>query len=89
MPTYEYHCDACGKDFLLEQRITEDPVKKCTKCGKKKARRMISGTGNFVLKGGNWESDLYSGASNRSGSTAPSSESSSSDSSSSSSSSDD
>ena len=58
MPTYSYHCDACGKDFEKEQRITEAPLKKCPKCGKLKARRMISG-GNFILKGGGWYSDGY------------------------------
>ena len=58
MPTYSYHCDACGKDFEKEQRITEAPAKKCLKCGKLKARRMISG-GNFILKGGGWYSDGY------------------------------
>lgn len=74
MPTYEYMCDACNKGFVIEQRITEKPKKKCQNCGKLKARRMISGTGNFVLKGGGWESDLYSGASNRSGSGSSSSD---------------
>ncbi|MEZ4326938.1 MAG: zinc ribbon domain-containing protein [Polyangiales bacterium] len=64
MPTYDYACDACGHAFEREQRITEDPIKKCPKCGKQKARRMISG-GSFILKGGGWESDLYSGSSNR------------------------
>ncbi|MBK6812678.1 MAG: zinc ribbon domain-containing protein [Sandaracinaceae bacterium] len=64
MPTYDYACDACGHAFEREQRITEDAIKKCPKCGKQKARRMISG-GGFILKGGGWESDLYSGASNR------------------------
>ena len=39
------------------------------KCGKLKARRMIGG-GAFILKGGGWESDLYSGPSNRSASPA-------------------
>ena len=34
---------------------------------------MIGG-GGFILKGGGWESDLYSGPSNRSKSTAPKSE---------------
>ena len=58
MPTYDYACDACGKSFELEQRITEDPIKKCPKCGKLKARRMISG-GNFMLKGGGWYADGY------------------------------
>lgn len=83
MPTYEYTCDACGVQFEREQSISEAPIKKCPKCGKQKARRMIS-AGNFILKGGGWYSDLYSGPSNRKGSS--SSESSSSDSSSSSSS---
>jgi len=65
MPTYEYGCEACGAKYELEQRITEDPVKKCKKCGKLKAKRLISG-GNFMLKGGGWYADGYSGGSNKS-----------------------
>jgi putative FmdB family regulatory protein len=64
MPTYVYTCDSCSHEFEREQRITEKPVKKCPQCGKLKARRMIGG-GGFILKGGGWESDLYSGPSNR------------------------
>lgn len=67
MPTYDYSCDDCGHEFERQQRITADPIKKCPKCGKMKARRMIGG-GGFILKGDGWESDLYSGPSNRSGS---------------------
>jgi putative FmdB family regulatory protein len=63
MPTYEYACDACKKTFEVEQRISESPLKKCVKCGKPKARRMISG-GTFMLKGGGWYADGYSGKSN-------------------------
>lgn len=63
MPTYEYECEACGHAYEREQRITEDPIKKCPACGKQKAKRLI-GTGNFILKGGGWYSDLYSGPSN-------------------------
>ena len=66
MPTYDYKCDACGTEFTKEQRITEKPSKKCLKCGKMKARRMISESPGFILKGGGWESDLYSGPSNES-----------------------
>jgi putative FmdB family regulatory protein len=58
MPTYSYQCDACGCEFDKEQRISEAPIKKCPKCGKLKARRMIS-SGNFILKGGGWYSDHY------------------------------
>ena len=59
MPTYEYACAGCKHEWELEQRITEEPVKKCPKCGKAKARRLV-GSGNFILKGGGWYSDLYS-----------------------------
>jgi putative FmdB family regulatory protein len=81
MPTYDYACDACGKNFELEQRITEAAIKKCPKCGKLKARRMISG-GNFMLKGSGWYADGYSGKSNGSSDKGSSGSSGSSDSSS-------
>ncbi len=58
VPTYDYGCEACGAQWELEQRISEDPIKKCPKCKKMKARRMISG-GNFILKGSGWYADLY------------------------------
>jgi putative FmdB family regulatory protein len=58
MPTYEYGCEACGKKWETEQRITEAPLKKCPKCGKLKAKRLISG-GSFMLKGGGWYADGY------------------------------
>lgn len=73
MPTYEYGCEACGAKYELEQRITEDPVKKCKKCGKLKAKRLISG-GNFMLKGGGWYADGYTGGSNKSSPPSASSE---------------
>lgn len=59
MPTYEYCCRACGHEFELEQRITEEPAKDCPKCGEPEARRLV-GSGNFILKGGGWYADLYS-----------------------------
>lgn len=59
MPTYSYFCSACGREFECEQRISEPPIKKCTSCGKSKARRMIM-SGNFILKGSGWYSDGYS-----------------------------
>ena len=82
MPTYSYLCDACNRGFELEQRISDPPTKKCPRCGKLKARRMIS-SGNFILKGGGWYSDGYGSTSSKKKSAA-SSESSSKDSSSSS-----
>jgi putative FmdB family regulatory protein len=61
MPTYEYHCDACSHQFDEFQSITEEPLKKCPKCGRKKLRRVF-GTGAAVLfKGaGFYETDYRS-----------------------------
>ena len=61
MPTYDYECDACGHTWELFQRIVEDPIKKCPKCNKKKARRLF-GTGSAVMfKGsGFYETDYRS-----------------------------
>jgi putative FmdB family regulatory protein len=58
MPTYEYSCDACGAGWEAEQRISEDPIKVCPKCGKPEAKRLISGS-SFQLKGDGWYKDLY------------------------------
>jgi putative FmdB family regulatory protein len=59
MPVYEYICKACDHEFEREQRISDNPLKKCPECGAMKAKRLISRT-SFVLKGGGWYSDLYS-----------------------------
>lgn len=61
MPTYEYRCEKCGHEFEREQRITDEPLKKCPSCRSARAKRLISAT-SFVLKGGGWYSDLYSSA---------------------------
>ena len=58
MPTYEYGCSNCGHEWELEQRMSENPIRKCPKCKKLKAKRLISGT-SFILKGGGWYADAY------------------------------
>ncbi|UCF31109.1 MAG: zinc ribbon domain-containing protein [bacterium] len=57
MPTYEYRCDQCGHEFEVSQRITEDPVDTCSKCGGQ-VRRLINAT-NFILKGDGWYKTDY------------------------------
>src|SRR5882672_11528345 len=59
MPTYDYLCTSCQHAWELEQRIVEDPVKKCPKCGKNTAKRQISSGAGFILKGGGWYADGY------------------------------
>lgn len=48
MPTYEYQCDACEHNFDEFQSMSEKPLKKCPKCGKRKLRRVF-GTGAAVI----------------------------------------
>ena len=33
MPIYEYQCDQCGDSFEVMQKMSEDPLVECAKCG--------------------------------------------------------
>ena len=61
MPTYDYKCDACKKEFEHFQSMKDAPVKKCPKCGKNKVKRLIGGGGGVLFKGkGFYETDYRS-----------------------------
>jgi putative FmdB family regulatory protein len=57
--TYEYICVACKHEWEEEQSIKDEPIKVCPSCKKKKAKRLISKGGNFILKGGGWAATGY------------------------------
>lgn len=63
MPTYDYECQACGHHYEVFQSMTAQPIKKCPRCKKAKAQRMI-GTGAAILfKGkGFYQTDYRSDA---------------------------
>ena len=67
MPTYEYKCSNCEAILELNHRVSDKPLKKCTKCNQDTLNRLISAT-SFTLKGGGWYSEGYatSGSSNNS-----------------------
>lgn len=50
MPIYEYSCDKGCPQWEEIQRLSDPHSKKCPKCKKNTARRLIS-TGGFILKG--------------------------------------
>jgi putative FmdB family regulatory protein len=61
MPTYDYECDACQHAWELFQKITDDPIKKCPACGKRKARRLFGTGAALMFKGsGFYETDYRS-----------------------------
>ena len=61
MPYYDYECDACQHRFELFQSIKDPAIKKCPKCGKPKARRLIGGGAGILFKGsGFYQTDYRS-----------------------------
>jgi len=58
MPTYEYRCASCSHEFEKVQSIKEDPEKRCPRCERKDAKRLISRT-SFTLKGSGWAAQGY------------------------------
>ena len=62
MAIYEYVCtnEECEHEWEAEQRMSDDALTECPECGKETAKRLISRSTSFALKGGGWYSDLYS-----------------------------
>ncbi|MEE8112626.1 MAG: FmdB family zinc ribbon protein [Acidobacteriota bacterium] len=52
MPLYEYECNACHDRFEVIQKVDEDHVNTCKKCGGK-VRRLISAP-SFRFRGTGW-----------------------------------
>jgi putative FmdB family regulatory protein len=51
MPTYDYECPDCGHKFEEFQTMTAKPLKKCSKCGKRRVRRLIGSGLAPIFKG--------------------------------------
>jgi putative FmdB family regulatory protein len=68
MPIYEYRCESCGHVFEKIQSFSAPPPESCPNCESGPVAKMISQT-SFVLKGGGWYKDGYSGPSNTTGKT--------------------
>jgi len=51
MPTYEYECRNCRNIFEVFQSMSDEPLKKCPKCGLA-IRRLINGGSGVIFKGG-------------------------------------
>jgi len=53
VPIYEYECRKCGHRFEVIQKISDPPVKKCEKCKKGKAEKLVSSPA-IQFKGTGW-----------------------------------
>ncbi len=62
MPTYEYHCDSCEKNFDVVQSFQDDALTSCPTCGS--PVRKVFGNVGIVFKGsGFYKTDSRSGSS--------------------------
>jgi putative FmdB family regulatory protein len=59
MPTYEYKCQACGHHFEKFQSIMAPAIRKCPKCGKNQAKRLIGTGSGLIFKGGGFYTTDY------------------------------
>ena len=73
MPTYEYVCDSCGSTFDIFQKMSEKPLKICSKCNEPSLRRVFSGGIAINFKGeGFYANDSKMKEGNKKSSVAPS-----------------
>jgi putative FmdB family regulatory protein len=77
VPTYEYRCDHCARNFDVVQSFQDDPLSECPTCGN--PVRKVFGSVGIVFKGsGFYKTDSRSGggsASRIGDTTAPAAES--------------
>jgi putative FmdB family regulatory protein len=60
VPLYEYRCKHCGKEFEKVSKVG-DPNPPCPEGCQGESEKLISRT-SFVLNGGGWAVDNYSGS---------------------------
>jgi putative FmdB family regulatory protein len=61
MPTYEYHCKACGHKLEAFQKITDHPLTTCGQCGKDALQRGPGGGIGLSFVGTGWYKTDYAG----------------------------
>jgi putative FmdB family regulatory protein len=64
VPTYEYRCDQCGKNFDVVQSFHDDPLTNCPTCGA--PVKKVFGNVGIVFKGsGFYKTDSRNGSSSK------------------------
>ena len=51
MPTYDYVCSQCDHEWEYFQRMKAKPIRKCPRCGKLSAKRLIGAGAGIIFKG--------------------------------------
>ena len=81
MPTYEYHCPSCKKNYDLQESFSAETTHTCKKCGKGTAKRVLhaprvhfKGSGFYVTDSKNKSSSTSSTSSSSTTDSSPSSD---------------
>ena len=67
MPIYEYRCDDCGNSFEVLQRMSDDPLETCDKCGGR-LQKVLHPVAIHFKGSGFYTTDYGKGSGRRSGS---------------------
>lgn len=59
MPTYEYNCRSCEKNFEFFQKMTDNPLTTCPDCKKDTLRRLIGTGAGLIFRGNGFYSTDY------------------------------
>ena len=62
MPTYGYRCGSCGHEFEIQQRITDQALARCPKCGGKLSKMLYPA--GIIFKGSGYYTTDYKGSGN-------------------------
>lgn len=62
MPIYEYDCNGCHQTLEAIQKVDEQPLVQCPRCGEMSLKKKTS-LNSFQLKGSGWYRDGYGGKS--------------------------
>jgi putative FmdB family regulatory protein len=62
MPIYEYECSGCGEIEEAFQKMSDPPLKKCSRCDGE-LKKLVSHS-SFHLKGSGWYVTDYGGSKN-------------------------
>ena len=66
MPIYEYLCEACGSSFEVMQKMADDPLVECEKCGGP-LRKVLHPVAIHFKGSGFYTTDYGKGSGRRSG----------------------
>jgi len=59
MPTYDYHCEACGHEFEAFQSMRDSHLTDCPSCAETRVKRRIGLGAGIIFKGsGFYETDF-------------------------------